>query len=90
MDLAPAEELLDYQLAACPEEALWLDTTKIMRVTLSRTTDIKLPDSVATSVPKNRTRLASRKKISLCNVTVGEEQEDEGITWNIFTRGSSW
>lgn len=27
MDLAPAE-VLDYQLALCPEEALWLDTTK--------------------------------------------------------------
>lgn len=52
MDLAPAEELLDYQLASCPEEALWLDMTKIMRVTLSRTTDIKLSDSPTTSVPK--------------------------------------
>lgn len=30
MDLAAAEELLDYQLASCPEEALWLDMTKIM------------------------------------------------------------
>lgn len=28
MDLTPAEELLDYQLALCPEKALWLETTK--------------------------------------------------------------